>query len=218
MTGMTLAQFSPTRLLEMGVEKLESISARLGIYAVASFAAVLLWLAFLGFAGMHLIRLFSAVGAAGVGFYTGCVGFVFLRSKVDFVGLMPDFVVYVVGMLLALGLFYLAWRMCVPFAFLMLGAGGGFVSYLLLNHWIVGVLIGVALMVAAYFCFVFTVILGTGCIAGVGSTIMLGLMFPNAAVLHPFTGSGAILVALGISAFFVLVQWVTTPNYRKFGV
>lgn len=218
MTGMSLDQLSPTQLLERGVDKLESLSARLGIYAVASFAAVLLWLAFLGFAGMHLIRLFAAVGAAGVGFYAGCVAFVILKARIVFVGMFPNFMAYVIGMALALGMFYLAWRMCEIFTYLILGAAGCLVTYLLLGNWLVGVLVGMVLIVAAYFSFVFTVILGTSCVAGVGSAIMLGLILPNVAVLHPIKSVGTILIALGISALFMLVQCSTTPQYRKFGI
>ena len=218
MTDLISNQLSPSQILDRGVEKLESISARMGIYAVASFVAVLLWVAILGFAGMHLITLFSSVCACGAGFYVGCVGFMFLKSKVSAVGMLPDFLAYVVGMLCMLLFFYLAWRMCELFVFLFLGAGGCLAAYMLIGNWIVAALIGIALMVAAYYCFVATVIVATGGIAGVATAILLGLIFPKAVVLQSITDPKAILIALGVAAFFVLVQWNTTPNYRKFGI
>ena len=218
MTDLLLEKLTPAQLLSAGIEKVESLSARLGIYAVASFAIILLWFAFLGFAGLQLIRLFSAVCASGVGFYAGCVGFMFLKTKTATVGMIPDFFAYVVGLLCMLLLFYLAWRLCEPFVFMLLGVGGGLMAYMLIGNWIAAAAIGIVLMIAAFYCFASVVIVATGCTAGVASYILLGLIFPNVAVLQSIGSVKGILITLGISAFFVLVQWNTTPNYRKFGI
>ena len=218
MSEMTFDYLTPTQMLDQGVEKLESLSARMGIYAVASFVAVLVWFLILGFAGMHLIKLYSSVCSCGAGFYLGCVGFLFLKSKVSALGMLPDFLAYVAGMLCMLLFFYLAWRMCEMFVFLLLGAGGALAAYMLIGNWIVAGLIGVALMIAAYYCFVASVIVTTGCMAGVATAILLGLIFPKLTALQSITDPKAILIALGISAVFVLMQWCTTPNYRKCGI
>ena len=216
--GLNPAQFSPVQILDRGVEKLESLSARMGIYAMAAFIAVLVWFVVLGLAGMHLIKLFTSVGACGAGLYLGCVAFALLKARVPKMSVLPDFLAYVAGLLCLLLFFYLAWRMCVPLVYLLLGAGGFAAVYVLAGNWLVGVLVGLALMVAAHYCFVLSVILTTSVVAGVGSTVMLAQLFPKVASLQNLTDKNGILIALGITAFFVLVQWISTPNYRKVGV
>lgn len=214
----SLAQLSPMKILETAVDKLNSISAKMGVRPMLFCIAVLVWLAILGLAGMQLIKLFTAVGAAGIGFYAGCVGFAFLRGKVSALAMFPDLLGYVLGIILVFVMFYLAWRMCVPFMYLLFGATGYFLASLFIGNWIVCLGIGVGMMLLTYFCFVFAVIGMTSIGAGIGAALTLGVMLPNVAALQLASGKTVLLIGMGIGAAFLLFQCVTTPNYRKIGI
>ncbi len=218
MSIVSMMQFSPFQILERAVDKLDSISGRLGIRSMFLYVAVLIWMAFLGLAGMQLAKLFASVGMAGVGFYAGCFLSELLTSKVAVLAVFPKFLGYILGLTLAFILFSLAWRFCVPAIYLCFGLAGYFLASLFIGNLWICLGAGVALMIVGIFCFVIDFIAITGCVAAVGTVAMLGALRPNVAILQLASGGKSLLVVAGVALAFILFQCATTPRYRKFGV
>ena len=218
MSIVSFFQSTPFQMLDRVMEKLDSLSGKLGIRAMFLYIAVLVWMAFLGLAGMQLAKLFASVGMAGIGFYVGCLGVDLLTSKVTALAMFPKFVGYIVGLVLAFILFSLAWRFCVPAIYLLFGLTGYFLASLFISNLWICIGAGVALMIVGIFCFVFDFIAITSCVAAVGTVTMLGALFPNVAILQLAPHSTALWVVAGVAALYLVIQYATTPKYRKFGI
>lgn len=210
-------QLTPLQMLQTFTERLEVISGKLGMRSLYLYIAMIVWLAILGLAGMQLAKLFASVGLAGIGFYIGCAGYEMLCARVTALNVLPTFVGYAIGLLLAFVLFTLAWRFCVPAiygCFVLMGCA--LASLLIGNLWAcIG--LGVLFAVLASFCFAFVFIALTSCIAGFGTVAMLGAIKPEVAALQLGPHSTAVWIAIGVAAVFLAFQCLTTKNYRKFG-
>ncbi len=218
MSILSFLKSPPFEMLEQAVDKLDSIAGRLGIRAMYLYIAVLVWMAFLGLAGMQLAKLFASVGLAGIGFYAGCLCVDLLTAKVAALAMFPKFTGYIVGLTLAFILFSLAWRFCVPAIYLCFGLTGYFLASLFVSNLWICIGAGVVLMILGIFCFVFDFIAITSCVAAVGTVAMLGALRPNVALLQLAPHSKALWVVAGVAAVYMVIQCATTPKYRKFGI
>ena len=67
MSIVSFFQSTPFQMLDRVMEKLDSLSGKLGIRAMFLYIAVLVWMAFLGLAGMQLATAaFAVITASGV--------------------------------------------------------------------------------------------------------------------------------------------------------
>ncbi len=218
MSAVSFLQSTLFQMLDRVTEKLDSLSGKLGIQAMLLYIAVLIWMAFLGLAGMQLAKLFASVGMAGIGFYVGCLCVDLLAAKVSALAMFPKFTGYILGLTLAFILFSLAWRFCVPAIYLCFGLTGCFLASLFISNLWICLGAGVVLMIVGIFCFVFDYIVITSCVAAVGTVAMLGALRPNVALLQLAPHSKALWVVAGVAAVYVVIQCATTPKYRKFGI
>jgi hypothetical protein len=218
MSVLSVLQRIPLHKFGSLVEKLDSISARMQIRTAFLYVAVLIWLAFLGLAGMHLAKVIVSVGTAGIGFYVGCMGVDFLIAHVSSFGLLPGFISYPVGLTLAFALYVLAWKHCVAVMYLGFGAAGFLAASLFIGNVWICIGVGVALMLASVFCFVFAFILAISGVAGFGAVAMLGALLPQVKMLQLGHHPAALWIALGVCLVCLTIQCATTPGWRKFGV
>ena len=218
MSVLSILQSVPLHKFGILVEKLDSLSARMHVRTVFLYAAVLVWLAFLGLAGMHLAKVIVSVGAAGIGFYVGCMGmdFLIVNNLAGF-GVFPRFFGYAVGLPLAFALYALAWKHCVEATYLGFGAAAFLVASLLIGNLWICLGVGFAVVLVSVFCFPFAFIVATSGVAGLGGVAMLGALFPQVSVLQLGHHSAALWIALSVCAVCLMLQCVTTPCYRKFG-
>ena len=217
MSVLSIVQNLPLQKFGTVIEKLDSISARMNVRSAFLYVAVLVWLAFLGLAGMNLAKVIASVGTAGIGFYVGCVGMSYLIVRVTVFSVLPGFFSYAVGLAMAFALYAMAWKHCVPVMYLGFGAAGYLAASLLIGNAWICLGLGIVMMLVATFSFVFAFIFATSVVAGFGSVAMLGALFPQTSVLQLGQHPTAFWIALGACAACVFVQCVTTPSYRKFG-
>ncbi len=212
----TLMNMDFVSLLQKMNAEIAEVAAKLGLYSWVLFAASAVLALIVGVAGMHLAKVLSSFATAGLAFLAGASLFSYMKVDLawGFMAKIPDYFAYILGLILAIIVFILAWKKCLHVVF----AGFTVLGYVLVSFYlpekmliaaIGGLILGTVALCVVRFAFVAL----SSVIGGSLLTSFVGAILPSVGFLQFGNGIWALVIAGALSLIFFILQMVTTRNY-----
>lgn len=170
--------------------------------------------ALVGILGYKYIKLFSTILFGVVGYIVGAELFRLARENLGWK--LPDFCVYIFGVVLLFLLGFVAYKKIAYALFLIAALFGFMLSYFIYPNYLVAVAIAivVAMLAISFVRYGYTVIFSSG--AGFCFIGTLSLMCPDVKVLSLSEGFIGILLAIVVSCIFLAIQLrLSQGEYRS---
>lgn len=212
----SLLQMDVIALLQKVNSEFAELAAKLNMNSLILYISAAVLALIVGFAGMHLVKVLTSFGVAGIGFMAG--EWIFEHLKVElalsWMQNIPDALAHVLGIVLAIVLFILAWKRCLNVLFGVFAVLG----FVAINFYapgeyaiaVVGALL-VGLVAVSIVKLAFIAL--TSVIGGFVAVSVLGGAWPTVSVLQIGTNAVALWIAVGLSVSCFVVQLISTRNY-----
>ncbi len=209
-----IASFNLLNLMTYTTSSINNFADKIGIPAMIFFWSLVVLAFLVGVGGLHLSKMVVALGIGGLGYFIGTILYGYLCNAVKFVDNLPAFVAYIAGGLFALLFFILSQKKPIPVLFVLFAAIGAYISIVYISNNLL-LVAGLAFLIGAL-CVTFVklaMVFSTSLIGGFALVAFLGQIFKSVTYFALGRNMMALWVALGVSAVFALIQFVSTRRY-----
>jgi hypothetical protein len=209
-----IASFNLLDLMTYTTASVNNFADKIGIPAVIFFWSLVALAFLIGMGGLHLSKTIIALGFGGLGYFIGTILYGYLCNAVKFVDNLPAFVTYIVGGVFALLFFILSQKKPIPVLFVLFAAIGAYVSLVYIsNNLLLAVGLAFLIGVLCVTLVKLAMVLFTSLLGGFAMVAFLGRIFSSVTYFALGRNTMALWVALGVSAVFALIQFVSTRRY-----
>ena len=207
-------------LLSEMIKRTTDLAQKVDVSKRSMFIAGAVLAVIIGMLGYRLIKVFMGISIGLVGFFAGMELASYLRETVSAIAKMPNWIGYAIGGVLALvfmtlGFSKFSYAMFAMFALV----GYNFANYYLPHRPLLAIAGAVVLALLSTLFVRFSFVLISSAVGGFAGVMYLGKVLPKLAFLQLGREKTALFVAIGISVFFFLFQYLTRSrkNHSLYG-
>lgn len=198
------------------IVKADQIAEKFGVATISMLIVGAVLALILGLFGYRLIKLFMGIGIGLVGYFAGLVLFSYLQETVSMFSMLPSWIAYILGAVLALIFMILGFSRFSYAMFAMFALAGYYFTDLYLpNHLLLAIAGAAVVALLSVLLVRFSFIVVSSAIGGFVAMVYASAIFPNVGILQLGERKAALWITIGVSVFFVLFQYVTRDRKSK---